>query len=263
MKWVILEGISLKAMHQSFTILYKWIQQKSLLSAALIFIFWVKNCFCTVTRKLVPKFIYCSFHIAIYYITWIWNHSFFYLIWDLQVGQAFRDCGDMTWKCGIYTHMCMKGVWLKKKGWGIDGWYDTSLIDTCVIVLCFRFQCVLSRSSQNWNLLRKPKVWPLFSKLEGRKCSNRGKMTRSPKILSIQFGNATCFTTFHSFYWKHKHPFELLLVGGNQPMLLFENQWKHNKNLKKKNPFPVLLMLAFALVESALTQLSQIHFCRY
>lgn len=78
--------------------------------------------------------------------------------------------------------------------------YDTFFIGTCIIVLCFRFQCVLSRLSENWSLLRRPKVWPLFSKLEGRKCSNRGKITRNPETLSVQLENASCFATLHSLY---------------------------------------------------------------
>lgn len=129
----------------------------------------------------------------------------FYLIWELQVGQAFRDWWYDLKMWNIYPYVHEGGV-VKEKRTG-HRWVVWHVIDTCIIVLCFRFQCVLSRSSQNWSLLRKPKVWPLFSKLEGRKCSNRGKITRSPKILSVQFGNATCFTTFHSFYWKHKHSF--------------------------------------------------------
>lgn len=140
-------------MHQSFTILWEWIKQKSLISAALIFIFW-----------------------------------------------------DMTWICGLWKHE--RDVFLKKGG-DIDAWYGTLFIGSCIIVLCFRFQCMLSRLSENWSLLRKPKVWLLFSKLEGRKCSNRGKITRNPKILSVQFEHATCSTTFYSLYWKHKHLFPL------------------------------------------------------
>lgn len=196
-------------MHQSFTILTTWMNSTEVTFCCTDFHFLGTDCFCTVTRRLLPKYILCSFHIAIYCITWIWNH--FLILFAIRTTS--RTGIQRLWWYDLnmwimYPYVHERDVFKKKKkGGGIDVWYDTLFIGTCIIVLCFRFQCVLSRSSENWSLLRKRKVWPLFSKLEGRKCSNRGKITRNPKILSAQFENATCFTTFHSLYWKHKHPF--------------------------------------------------------
>lgn len=107
----------------------------------------------------------------------------------------------------IYPYVHERDVILKK------GRAQTCDVTNCSLVLvlfCFRLQCVLSRLSENWSLLRKPKVWPLFNRLEGRKCSNRGEIIRNPQV-SMQFENTTCLNTLHSSYWKCKQLFLLFL----------------------------------------------------
>lgn len=140
----------------------------------------------------------------------------------------------------IYPYVQERDVFLKKGRAQICDVTNCSLV-LALLLFCFRLQCVLSRLSENWSFLRKPKVWPLFNKLEGRKCSNRGKITRNPQVLSVQFENTTCLKTLHSLYWKHKQPFllflctvkinsKLLLAWENQLRLLFENRWKYSQN---------------------------------